>query len=177
MRAPNSQPPHIAECGQVEVPAQQKIEFLDERCVHLDGIHRGVCGDRVRRHAAIDESRHAHLAAASSHGVAQSVFASLVGAFRTRDYGASAHIRCDAFAVKTTSTHADRLASLPIPDVALEAAAVARRDAHPIIAVVPAIRQTGRRILIVSISVLTHARRFVCTEAILAGPERNVLNY
>jgi len=79
-----SQPPHVAESGQVEVPAQQEIELLDQRGVHLDGIRGGVCGDRIRGHAPVDEARHSHLAAAASHGVAQPKLAPLVRSFRTR---------------------------------------------------------------------------------------------
>jgi len=169
-----SQPPHVAESGQVEVPAQQEIELLDQRGVHLDGIRGGVCGDRIRGHAPVDESRHSHLAAAASHGVAQPKLAPLVGSFRTRDHGTSTHIGGYALAVEATSSNADRLAFLPVPDVALEAAAIARRDANPILAVVPAIRQTARRILVIAISVLAHTSRPVRTEAILTAPKRQL---
>lgn len=145
---------------------------MDEGSVHPDGVHRGVCRNRVGRHALVNEPRLAGLTSTASLGIAQSEFTLLIGTVRSGDHGASAHIGGNAFSVVATSAIAYSLALLSVPDVSVETTAISRRNTDSVIAKVSAVWQAAGGVLVVAISILANARRQIGTEAVLTTPEK-----
>lgn len=68
------------------------------------------------------------------------MLASLIAAVRARNHGTAAHIGRNAATVETAATFTDRLATLSIPHVAIEASAISRRDADAVVTIIAAIR-------------------------------------
>lgn len=153
--------------------AQQQMELMHQRGIYPRRIHGGVRVDRIRRHALVNEPRLALHTSAMSLRIAVAVLTPLITVIRARHHGTATHIGRYAASVEATATFTDRLASLSIPNVTIEAPTVARRDAHSVVAIVAAVWQTTRGCIIIAISVLANASVQVCGEAIVTAPAKS----
>lgn len=102
--------------------------------------------------------------------IAVAILAPLIALLGSGHHRTAAHIGRNAAPIEAAAALADRIAALPIPHIPIEAAAIARRDADPVQAVIATVWQTAGRVLIVAVTVLAHAGGLIGTEAILTAP-------
>lgn len=120
--------------------AQQQMELMLQRSIYPRRIHGCIRVNRIRRHALVNEPRLALHTSAMSLRVAKAVLTFLISVVRARDHGTATYIGRNASAVEAAATFTDRLASLSIPHVTIEASTISRRDAYSVVAVVAAVR-------------------------------------
>lgn len=106
--------------------AQQQVELMHQRGIYLRRIHGGVRVDRIRRHALVNEPRLALHTTAMSLRITEAILTPLITVVRAWHHGTATYIGRYAAAVEATATFTDRLASLSIPHVTVEASTVAR---------------------------------------------------